>query len=91
MEIDTPGHTATIAPSHPEYIACFERSPWQTYANQPPAGQLRFADPQVAAFISWIFEAAMGLTASSYFSTGGDEINEACMASRFRKAAFSLY
>jgi hexosaminidase len=33
LEIDTPGHTAVIHNVHPEYIACFEASPWASYAN----------------------------------------------------------
>ncbi|KAJ7863518.1 beta-hexosaminidase [Mycena olivaceomarginata] len=43
MEIDSPGHTAIIAESHPEHIACPLASPWSTFANEPPAGQLRLA------------------------------------------------
>lgn len=33
LEIDTPGHTAAIHHSHPEYVACFEAKPWTYYAN----------------------------------------------------------
>lgn len=31
-EIDTPGHTAIIAESHPEHIACSYASSWATHA-----------------------------------------------------------
>ncbi|KIJ61060.1 glycoside hydrolase family 20 protein, partial [Hydnomerulius pinastri MD-312] len=41
LEIDTPGHTAIIGTTYPDYVACFDASPWATYANEPPAGQLR--------------------------------------------------
>jgi hexosaminidase len=33
LEIDTPGHTAVVHNSHPEYVACFEATPWNEYAN----------------------------------------------------------
>jgi hypothetical protein len=79
LEIDTPGHTAIVAESHPDLIACYERTPFNTYAHQPPAGQLRFADSRVADFVSGVFTASAGLSGSRYFSTGGDELNVACM------------
>lgn len=78
MEIDTPGHTAIIGDSHPEFIACRD-VPWTGYANQPPAGQLRFADDAVVNYTSAIFAAASELTASAYFGSGGDELNLRCM------------
>jgi hexosaminidase len=78
MEIDTPGHTAIIGESHPDYIACRD-APWMGYANQPPAGQLRFADDAVVNYTTAIFGAAAELTASAYFGTGGDELNLRCM------------
>jgi hexosaminidase len=33
LEIDTPGHTSIVHNSHPEFVACFEASPWTSYAN----------------------------------------------------------
>jgi hexosaminidase len=79
LEIDTPGHTASIAESHPELIACFEKSPWSTYSHQPPPGQLRFASEAATEFTKAIFESTLDLIQSQYFGTGGDEINEKCM------------
>ncbi|ORY26256.1 glycoside hydrolase superfamily [Naematelia encephala] len=79
LEIDTPGHTAIIAESHPELIACYQASPWQRNAHQPPPGQLRFADPAVAEFVNGLFTSTLGLVSGPYFGTGGDEINENCM------------
>jgi len=79
IEIDTPGHTASLYASHPEYIACNEASPWAKNANEPPAGQLRFADDEVTAFTSKIFANTIALTQSAYFGTGGDELNLNCM------------
>ncbi|KAI0027932.1 N-acetylhexosaminidase [Vararia minispora EC-137] len=78
MEIDTPGHTSVISKAYPEHIACPESTPWATYANEPPAGQLRFVQPETAEFAANLLGAAAALTSSAYFNTGGDELNTAC-------------
>lgn len=80
LEIDTPGHTAAVHHSHPEYVACFEAAPWTSYANEPPAGQLRLTEPEVVRFTQKLFKAAIKHTPGKYFSTGGDEINLRCYA-----------
>ncbi|KAL0572960.1 Glucosamine-6-phosphate isomerase (Glucosamine-6-phosphate deaminase) (GNPDA) (GlcN6P deaminase) [Marasmius crinis-equi] len=79
-ELDTPGHTSIIAHAHPEHIACFEKTPWATYANEPPAGQLRLASPATINFTNSLIDAVSGLFGSKYFSTGGDEVNAKCYA-----------
>lgn len=79
LEIDTPGHTSSIAASHPDKIACFEASPWASHANQPPAGQLRFADPAVANWAAGLFGHVADVSAGRYVGTGGDEVNVNCM------------
>ncbi|KAH7885159.1 glycoside hydrolase family 20 protein [Phlebopus sp. FC_14] len=78
LEIDTPGHTAIIATSYPDYVACFDATPWSTYANEPPAGQLRFALPEVANFTASLLSSVAKTLPSSYLSTGGDELNTNC-------------
>ncbi|PIL35144.1 hypothetical protein GSI_02933 [Ganoderma sinense ZZ0214-1] len=78
VEIDTPGHTSAIASSHPEYIACPGATPWATYANEPPAGQLRLADDNVSKYIANLFTAVTQMFPSKLFSTGGDELNTKC-------------
>ncbi|KAI0671147.1 N-acetylhexosaminidase [Trametes maxima] len=78
VEIDTPGHTAIISQAHPDFVACAEASPWATYANEPPAGQLRFVNPDVTSYIGDLFSAAVKLFPSTMFSTGGDELNTKC-------------
>lgn len=78
LEIDTPGHTSAIGESHPELIACKDATPWATYANEPPAGQLRITDDTVVNFTSSLFEALAGMVQSPYVSTGGDEVNAQC-------------
>ncbi|KAF9046243.1 beta-hexosaminidase [Panaeolus papilionaceus] len=79
-EIDTPGHTAVIAKTHPEHIACPEASPWTQFANEPPAGQLRLASKATTDFTANLLTSASKLFKSSYFGTGGDEINANCYA-----------
>ncbi|KZP12522.1 glycoside hydrolase family 20 protein [Athelia psychrophila] len=77
-EIDTPGHTAIIANAYPEHVACNDLTPWASFANEPPAGQLRFALPATVSFTTNLLAAASSLFPGSYFSTGGDELNAAC-------------
>ncbi|KIK98528.1 glycoside hydrolase family 20 protein [Paxillus rubicundulus Ve08.2h10] len=80
LEIDTPGHTAIIGTTYPNYVACFDASPWASYANEPPAGQLRFALPEVMNFTASLLSSIAKTLPSYYFSTGGDELNTNCYA-----------
>lgn len=80
LEIDTPGHTDIIARSHPELIACDSERPWATYANEPPAGQLRFANNGTSQFVSKLFQEVASVLPGKLFSTGGDELNTNCYA-----------
>jgi hexosaminidase len=47
-------------------------------AVEPPAGQIRFTMPKVVELVGDLLNDALHLVSSSYFSTGGDEINAAC-------------
>lgn len=78
MEIDTPGHTAIISTSHPEHVACAEATPWQDFANEPPAGQLRLASAATTSFTASLISAIAKTLPSTLFSTGGDELNTNC-------------
>ncbi|KAH9953189.1 N-acetylhexosaminidase [Russula dissimulans] len=78
IEIDTPGHTSAISYSHPEHVACAGATPWLTYANEPPAGQLRLATPATVNFTAGLLCAVAQMFPSTLFSTGGDEINARC-------------
>ncbi|KZO96762.1 glycoside hydrolase family 20 protein [Calocera viscosa TUFC12733] len=91
VEIDTPGHTASIWESHPDYIACWNEAPWGTYANEPPAGQLRFAVPEVLNFTQQMFASVLSTLPSTLFSTGGDELNTNCYVNdtEFQQALIS--
>ncbi|KIL67750.1 glycoside hydrolase family 20 protein [Amanita muscaria Koide BX008] len=77
-EIDTPGHTSIIYTSYPEHVACPLATPWAQFANEPPAGQLRFASPATTNFTASLLTSASSLFSSQYFSTGGDELNINC-------------
>ena len=50
---------------------------WSKQA-EPPVGQLRFSSKDVVDFASTLVKAVAGNLSSSYFSTGGDEINTKC-------------
>ncbi|KAJ7046461.1 N-acetylhexosaminidase [Mycena alexandri] len=77
-EIDTPGHTSVISKAFPEHVACAEATPWASFANEPPAGQLRLASEATVNFTTGLLKAAAGLFPGQFFSTGGDEINANC-------------
>ncbi|KAF8479979.1 N-acetylhexosaminidase [Gautieria morchelliformis] len=77
-EIDTPGHTGSIAFSHPELVACSQASPWSIFANEPPSGQLRLTSNKSISLATSIFRSVSSDFPSKYLSTGGDELNTAC-------------
>jgi len=64
--------------SHPEHIACAEAVPWQDFANEPPAGQLRLASAATANFTASFLSSIAKTLPSTLFSTGGDELNVKC-------------
>ncbi|EIW81469.1 glycoside hydrolase family 20 protein [Coniophora puteana RWD-64-598 SS2] len=78
LEIDTPGHTSVIGNAYPDYVACQNEAPWATYANEPPAGQLRFPLEEVQNFTAGLLSSIAKQVPGNYFSTGGDELNEKC-------------
>ncbi|KAI0322060.1 N-acetylhexosaminidase [Amylostereum chailletii] len=80
VEIDTPGHTAIIGESHPDFVACPYATPWTNNANEPPAGQLRLASQKVTNFTQGLLSAVADMFPSGLMSTGGDEVNMNCYA-----------
>ena len=78
QDIDSPGHTAAIAYSHPEHIACAFETPSATFASEPPAGQLRLASAATTNFTANLIFSIAKTVPSSIFSTGGDELNLPC-------------
>lgn len=78
LEIDTPGHTASIAYAYPNLITAFNVQPeWATYANEPPSGQFKLNSPAVYQFLEKLWGDLLPRLSpySSYFHTGGDELN----------------
>ncbi|KZF22399.1 glycoside hydrolase family 20 protein [Xylona heveae TC161] len=78
IEIDTPGHTASIWFAYPELITAFNVQPdWDTYSAEPPSGQLKLNSTAVTQFIDALFADLLPRVSpfSSAFHTGGDEVN----------------
>jgi hexosaminidase len=78
VEIDNPGHTSSIAFSHPDLIAAFNVQPdWSTYAAEPPSGTLKLNSTDVYNFLEKLFDDLLPRLKplTSYFHLGGDEVN----------------
>ena len=78
IETDMPGHTASIAYSHPELITAFNVQPdWATYGAEPPTGGLKLNSSAVYDFLGTMFNDLLPRVYpySAYFHTGGDEVN----------------
>jgi len=77
IEFDMPGHTTSIAFSHPELIAVYDMQPYDGYCNEPPCGTLKLNSSAVYDFLDKLFADVLPRVSpySSYFHTGGDEVN----------------
>lgn len=78
LEIDQPGHTASIAFSHPELIAAFNVQPkWTDYCAQPPCGTLKLNSTKVYDFLEKLLDDLLPRLKplTRYFHLGGDEVN----------------
>lgn len=78
IEIDLPGHTASIFHAYPSLITAYNQQPWQSYAAEPPSGQLKLNSPEVPPFLTTLFKDLLPrvLPYSSHFHVGGDELNK---------------
>ena len=76
LEIDMPGHTASIYAAYPDLIQSYNRQPWPDFSAQPCAGQLKLQYQPVTDFITSLLDDLLPRTAtfSSLFHLGGDEI-----------------
>lgn len=76
VEIDVPGHTGSIHHSFPDLIVAYNQQPWEEWAAQPPAGQLKLNDPAVDQFLKTLLNDILPRTApfSDFYHVGGDEI-----------------
>ena len=77
VEIDMPGHSASIANAYPELITAFNESDWSTFAAEPPTGQLRLNSSEVYDFLRTLFADILPRVSpfTSLFHNGGDEVN----------------
>lgn len=78
LEIDMPGHTASIHHSRPDLIAGYAAVPLENYtALEPPAGQLRLNSSAVLDFVNELMGDLLPRVSpfSKYFHLGGDELN----------------
>ena len=76
LEIDMPGHTASVHAAYPDLIESYNRQPWPDFSAQPCAGQLKLDYPPVTDFITTLLRDLLPRTApfSSLFHLGGDEV-----------------
>ncbi|MCJ1483070.1 N-acetyl-glucosamine-6-phosphate deacetylase [Schaereria dolodes] len=78
LEIDLPGHTASIASAYPSLITALNEQPsWQTFSAEPPSGELLLNSTSVTTFLHTLLSDLLPRISpfSPYFHTGGDEIN----------------
>lgn len=78
IEIDMPGHTASVAYAFEELVAGFNMLDWNSFALEPNSGQLKLNAPGVAEFLDRLLQDLLPRTAkySPFFHLGGDELNE---------------
>jgi hexosaminidase len=78
IEFDMPGHTSSIAFSHPELITAFRATPWEQYCAEPPCGALKLNSPAVYDFLKKLWSDVLPRVSpfTAYFHTGGDELNK---------------
>ena len=77
IEIDLPGHTASVYHSYPDLITAYNQQPWGPYAQEPPSGQLKLNHPPVSEFLTTLLKDLLPRVSphSSHFHIGGDELN----------------
>ena len=77
LEIDMPGHTASIHHAYPHLVVAYDKQPWEEYAAEPPAGQLKLNSPDVPSFITKLLSDLLSRVTpySKLFHVGGDEFN----------------
>jgi hexosaminidase len=79
LEIDSPGHSASIAYAYPDLIASFNIQPdWDDYAAEPPSGTLKLNSSAVYDFMNTLYGDLLSRISpwSAYFHSGGDEVNQ---------------
>ncbi|OQV08591.1 hypothetical protein CLAIMM_12837 isoform 2 [Cladophialophora immunda] len=77
IEIDMPGHTASVAYAFPNLIAAFNELDWSTFAAEPLSGQLKLNSSDVHKFVATVLDDLLPRTRpyTSLYHIGGDELN----------------
>ncbi|EFQ96877.1 beta-hexosaminidase subunit beta [Nannizzia gypsea CBS 118893] len=77
LEIDLPGHTAAVGHAFPDLVAAFHKDDWETYAAEPPSGQVKLNSSAVHQFLDRLLADILPRVSplTEYFHTGGDEFN----------------
>ncbi|KAK6381997.1 Glucosamine-6-phosphate isomerase (Glucosamine-6-phosphate deaminase) (GNPDA) (GlcN6P deaminase) [Exophiala oligosperma] len=77
VEIDMPGHTASVAHAFPALIAAFNELDWSTFAAEPLSGQLKLNLSAVHDFLEDVLTDLLPRTRpyTSFYHIGGDEVN----------------
>lgn len=80
IEIDMPGHTASVAYAYPDLVTAFNELDWNSFSAEPPSGQLKLNSSAVPAFVSTLLGDLLPRSSpyTSFFHTGGDELNANC-------------
>ena len=78
VEVDVPGHTSSIWYSRPELVVAYGQQGWDNFAAQPPSGTLKLNSTDVYDFMDELYDDLLPRlnNYSSYFHSGGDEINK---------------
>ncbi len=77
LEIDLPGHTASIAHAYQNLTTAAHEQHWPSYAVEPPSGQLKLNSSDVSSFLATLLNDLLRRSSeySSLFHIGGDELN----------------
>jgi len=77
LEIDMPGHTASVHAAFPHLIQSYNRQPWPEFSAQPCAGQFKLDSPSMRNFTDTLLNDLLPRVSpfSSLFHLGGDEVN----------------
>jgi hexosaminidase len=77
VEIDMPGHTASVAQGYSDLVAAYNELDWSTFAAEPLSGQLKLNSSKVTDFLDTLFADLLPRlrTHSGMYHLGGDEVN----------------
>ncbi|KAF3896722.1 Beta-hexosaminidase [Trichophyton interdigitale] len=77
LEIDLPGHTAAVGHAFPDLVVAYHMDQWETYAAEPPSGQIKLNSSAVYQFLDRLMADLIPRVSplTEYFHTGGDEFN----------------